>query len=85
MGAGDVRACEDHHHQRGADGKWGERAGAIADDRAANGDDEKNVPISSAKYLFMSLPSSAITARRPRHITRVRARMAASLASLFSC
>jgi hypothetical protein len=41
MAAGDMTAGENHHHERGADGERGERAGIRRNHRAADGENEE--------------------------------------------
>ena len=42
--SGDMPACKNHHHERGTDCQWGERTGALTDDRAPNGQNQKEGP-----------------------------------------
>jgi hypothetical protein len=55
MSTGDVAAGKDHHHEGAADGKRRDDTGRAGDDRAADGEDRKKVPMSSVTYLFMAV------------------------------
>jgi hypothetical protein len=49
-------ARKNHHHERGTDGQWGERTGAVADDSAPNRQNQEKGPDKFSDVLSHDLP-----------------------------
>jgi hypothetical protein len=55
-----MSACKNHHHKRGTDCYRGKRAGAVADDRIPNGQNQKESP-DELTYLLCLLIKTSVT------------------------
>jgi hypothetical protein len=59
-------AGKDHYRERGADREWGERTGAVADDRAPDSQNQEKRPDEFSKVFVHDLPSFDVSTKARR-------------------